>query len=262
MRALILSDFHAGHRSSRIEEALPLLSKAAGEFDQVFVNGDALERWEKENCTPEATAWRGRLTEALVARAGAPIFITGNHDPALSPHSWWYLEEARLLLFHGDVIGECSAPWRDGEERLRDKVRSLWTELGGEPGDFSARCEAFRREQCAFMNPWPFNGCEGAHPLRYVARNLFPPHRPLTIFSYRRRAPERVAALAARFHRPVEHVVFGHIHRPNHWRRHGMEVWNTGGFMPLSTPRPVVVEGRKVRSSSLSELGKTRFWRG
>jgi UDP-2,3-diacylglucosamine pyrophosphatase LpxH len=259
LRILVISDLHAGHRSSRAEEALPILSKLAGECDQVIVNGDALERWEKDDCEPSFAVWRERLVNALAAQQGPPVFITGNHDPAISDKDWFYDQDGRTLIFHGDFISDCSAPWRDGERELAARLRLVWSTRGGPPDEFAEHCALFRRTQREFMNPWPFTRHGGYDPLRYLARNLFPPWRPWTIVFYRLRAAERIRTLAEKFSRPTEHIVFGHIHWPGHWEKKGVSVWNTGSFMPFSKPSPVLVDGKKLRQFSFQKLSGKGF---
>jgi UDP-2,3-diacylglucosamine pyrophosphatase LpxH len=252
MKILILSDFHLGHAASRLPEHLAGLARIAGGYDQVVVNGDAVNALECEDDRPAAEPFLRQLNEALSSRAGAPMLITGNHDPAVSPVHYVYYEESQLLVFHGDFIVDNPAPWlRKGGEfqgAFRRKLDAL-----GKGLDFAARAELFRKLQSELqVERYAIQECRGR--FRYVVRQFIPPTRPFTILRYVLSAPGWAADLASRFGRPVRRVAFGHTHRAGRWTKRGMDVYNTGSYMPCSEPYALEIEGEEVRMTPVRNL--------
>lgn len=252
MKTLILSDFHLGHEASRLPSMLPGLSRAAAGYDQVVVNGDAVNALECEDDRPAAEPFLQQLNEALASRGGAPVLITGNHDPAVSSVHYLYFEESRLLVFHGDYIVDNPAPWlRKGGEFQNAFRQSL--ESRSPALDFAGRVELFRKLQSELqVERYAIHECRGR--FRYVVRQFIPPTRPFTILRYVLSAPGWAADLASRFGRPVRRVVFGHTHRAGRWTKRGMDVYNTGSYMPCSEPYAVEIEGEEVRMTPVRNL--------
>ncbi|GMV79894.1 MAG: hypothetical protein AMXMBFR7_10780 [Planctomycetota bacterium] len=255
VKTLILSDLHLGHPSSRLDPAgLEALGRLASRFDRVILNGDALDRWERPDPTPEMQAWRARLERTLVAREGPAELLTGNHDPAISERHYCYLEEAQALVFHGDYVLDCASPWMWHAGVFKQTFRAAWSEAGG--GDhFARRAEVFRRVQRAFLSAHPEDYAkEALRPGPYLLRQMLSPRRAVRIAHYLVRMPAWVARRAAGFDRPVTRAVVGHSHRAGVWRVGALEVCNTGSFMPFSQPWGLVVEGASARREPVAAL--------
>ncbi|MBI3828168.1 MAG: metallophosphoesterase family protein [Planctomycetes bacterium] len=245
MKTLILSDFHLGHEASRLPRMLPGLARVAGGYEQVVVNGDAVNALEGAEDRAAAEPLLRCLNEALAGRGGAPVLITGNHDPIVSAVHYLYCEESRLLVFHGDYVADNPAPWLRKGVEFADAFRRTLEAQGTAP-DFAARAELFRQLQSALqIERYALQACRSR--LRYVFRQFIPPTRPFTILRYVLSAPGRAAELAAGIGQPVRRVAFGHTHRAGRWTRRGLDVFNTGSYMPCSEPYAVEVEGGEVR---------------
>lgn len=254
MKLLLLSDLHMGHRSSRAPGALDSLSRLAAHFDRVIVNGDALETCVARYDEDRVKAYQDRLKQALVGNEGPPQFITGNHDPDISSTHYLYIEEAQLLIFHGDFMGKRTAPWIQQERILEERLEKAFSVLD-RPPTFDERVHLYRETQIQYLREYPLDLARpGA--LWYVASHLVPPTGVLAVLQYWRKSPDRIAVFASSFGKPVKHVVFGHTHRAGVWSRSGMTLYNTGSFMPLSRPHVVIVESTKVTFASLSEAMK------
>jgi UDP-2,3-diacylglucosamine pyrophosphatase LpxH len=252
MKLLVLSDLHLGHRSSRAERALLPLSRLAKQFDRVIVGGDAIESCGPEAVSSTASDWLARLNEALCAGKDGPLYLTGNHDPEISGDHYAYFEEPGLLAFHGDLVLQRSAPWIAQERILEERVQQALDRCEAKPG-FDERVGLFRRTQIQYLRDYPLDLAHSG-PLRYVGGHFFPPTRIFSVLHYWWKCPDRAAAFASDFEKPVKHVVFGHSHRAGHWRRKGFGLYNTGSFMPLSRPHAVVVNGARVEFTPLAEM--------
>lgn len=252
MKTLILSDLHLGHTASRAPGHLAGLARAAQAFDRVIVNGDAVNLLECDADRPGADAHLKQLTEALTGRQGPPVLLTGNHDPAVSDIHYQYLDEPGLLVFHGDFVLDRPAPW---VVKGAEFSHALYRRLDAEPAapGFARRAELFRALQREMtLEREELFECRSG--VSYVLRQFVPPTRLLTIAHYVLTSPGKAARLAESFAQPVRRVAFGHIHRGGQWRRHGLEVYNTGSFMPFSRAFVLEVEGAAVRLIPVAEL--------
>ncbi|MCK6473711.1 MAG: metallophosphoesterase [Planctomycetes bacterium] len=260
-KTLILSDLHLGHRASRAPRFLATLSRAAAGFDRVIVNGDAVDEYETHAPTEDARRLHAELTDILTCRGGAPEFLTGNHDPAISAQHHAYLEEPGLLVFHGDYANDRAVPWDERESGFAARYRAaLESEAsegagngnGGGALDFAQRAALFRRVQVEFFAEHPED--RGESGLVYLLRHVLPPSRVWLVWRYVQGAPEMVARAAREFPKPVKAVAFGHIHRAGRWAFDGVTVYNTGSYMPFSKPGALVVEGERVTAVPAAQL--------
>jgi predicted phosphodiesterase len=221
---------HFADRSSRVRalgQLRPLLDGASS----VVLNGDTLDTRHDKN--PARTAEKRREVLAFFASAGTPvIYLTGNHDPDLSPHHAAEFEGGRVLVTHGDVLFDAIVPWAKDAETIRGKVIAALAALpGGGGGRLDSRLAAFRSVAATIpqrhqSEPDPFR-----YALRMAGDTVWPPQRALKILRAWREAPGRAAALARR-HRPrARFIVIGHTHVPGVWRSaSGIVVINTGSF--------------------------------
>jgi len=256
MKTLILSDLHLGSDASSSRCALDDIRRLARQSDRVILNGDTLDRYEAIDCEPRAAGLIEEVTEACGSRNGPPEMIAGNHDPALSNEHWLYLEESRTLVFHGDCIADWTHPTRLADQILARRMAARWKELGGRPNTFTQLNSEYRSVQAAHaLEHPPIRHQEGG--LAYVLSILFPPKKPIDILKYWWKAPGLAAQIARTFERPVQNVVVGHSHHSGRWQIDGINVMNTGSFMPLSAPYAVLAEGPILTFQPLRTLLKT-----
>jgi predicted phosphodiesterase len=226
----ILSDVHYADRGSRVrtlEQLRPLFAGASA----LILNGDSLDTRPSQD--PAHTRAMRSEVLAFFGSAGVPVtFLTGNHDPDLSPDHAVELAQGRVLVTHGDVLFDNIVPWSTEATVLRTKVIAALAALPeGSSAVLEQRLAAFR----AVAGSVPQRHQSEQNPFRYVIRlagdTVWPPQRILSIIRAWSQAPGRAAALARR-HRPnAKFIVIGHTHRPGVWKtRAGVVVINTGSF--------------------------------
>jgi UDP-2,3-diacylglucosamine pyrophosphatase LpxH len=254
MKTLILSDLHFGHKISCAGKMLDGIRALARNYDRVILNGDTFDCDESAYVQPTLLA---EITDVCASRSGPPEFLTGNHDPIISTVQWVYLPKPALLVFHGDCIADCTNPGRPNERRLASALAEVWQKRGKRPDKFLELITVYRQSQAQFLQHNPLN-LDVRNSFWYVAKTLYPPHKSIQVLHYLRAMPRRVARLAATFDQPVRHIVVGHSHRSGCWRVDGATVYNTGSFMPLSTPYAVSVDDETVRFKSLASLLRSK----
>lgn len=254
MKVLVLSDLHLGSKASQAAARFDQISRVAARFDRVILNGDTLDRCYSDPRGDEKAL--SLIDEALrrcASRNGPPELLTGNHDPAISETHWVYHEATATLIYHGDCIRDCTHPSKKDDKQLMAKLRERWAQLGGRPRDFMALHANYReiqRAQLPIINPYK----KPKTALQYAMSLIYPPRRPFDVIHYWMKAPERALTLAQGFNRPVKRVVVGHSHRPGRWRIGGVDVFNTGSFMPLSDSFALCIDGEKVDYMPLKAL--------
>lgn len=244
----IFSDVHYGDRASLVRQ-LTQLRPLLGEADAVILNGDTLDT-RVGGPNPAHTAATRAEVLALGNGASAPVtFLTGNHDPDLSPTHWLELAHGQVFVTHGDVLFDDIVPWGRDARTIRQMLDSA---LGGmTPVDlanlsFPQRMEVWR----SIARAIPQRHQSERHPLKYaahfIADTVWPPTRFLKIFGAWRQEPIRAAALIARQHPRARFIVLGHTHRPAiRTLPGGPVVINTGSFTaPFGGYTVEVIPGR------------------
>jgi len=244
MKTLILSDLHLGSGSSRAGNMLEDLRRVAGGFDRVILNGDTLDRYE----SPEyqiAAPWLRAVKDALQCGGGGPELLAGNHDPAISNEHYVYLSDSATLVFHGDCIADCTHPSREEDRTLMAAMGEKWSALGERPRRFKDLVHVYREVQRRHLKDH-IRVCEPKSVPRYLFNVFFPPQKPFHIVRYWYRMPGLAARIAATFDQPVRNIVIGHSHFGGTWLKHGINVYNTGSFMPISRPYAAVEADGKL----------------
>ncbi len=223
----ILSDLHFGDERSRLRALTALAPLLAG-VDQLVLNGDC--------CHTQAGAVPGEiaaLKEHFAARVPQVVYLTGNHDPDISATHELSLADGRVWVTHGDILFDTLAPW----SRLRGRIAGNLARIRQKhpPDDWQripTRLLMFR-EACLGLPCENLPVLHGA-PQRFLRllRDLFPPHRALSMLHTWAVAPGRAARLAAAQRPEAQVVVMGHVHFPAVSRRAGRTIVNTGSFCP------------------------------
>lgn len=254
MKLIVLSDLHLGSKASTAAGRLEGIQRVAAGFDRVILNGDTLDRCYLNPADDEgSTRLLAEARRRCAGRNGPPELLTGNHDPAIGLTHWVYDEPSGTLVFHGDCVRDCTHPTKKEEQFMMAKLQARWEGLGGRPIDFVTLHDNYReiqREQLPIINPYK----KSKTALQYAMSLIYPPRRPFDIIHYWMKAPERALKLALGFDRPIKRVVFGHTHRAGYWRKDGVELFNTGSYMPLSDAFAVTIEGEQVRHVPVKAL--------
>ena len=105
----IFSDVHFGDRASRVHslaQLRPLCEGAAA----LILNGDTLDT--RPGPDPDRSSRLLSEVRSFFAAVGVPAtLLTGNHDPALSPHHACDLADGRVFVTHGDIFFDEIVPW-------------------------------------------------------------------------------------------------------------------------------------------------------
>jgi predicted phosphodiesterase len=232
-RLRIFSDLHFRDPHSRLQE-LSDFAPLLGDADRVVLNGDSIDTEE-----PKQAGHLGELRDFTAGSGREFVWLSGNHDPHISPHAELSLCDDRVWVTHGDVFVEGLAPWsRHGAELRRRYDQAAREAADEDPSRIETRLRLHRR----IVRGLP--EAERAHrpgPLAGMLRlaHMLPPDRLLAMLRVWCATP-RVAAEMARAQRPgAQVVVLGHTHFPGVWtlpgRRRGEQsitVINTGSFAP------------------------------
>ena len=117
----ILSDLHWGHKASLIKDPRSL-DGLFEEPDQIIFNGDTLEQKYEDSPThlKHPLPSIDQLRASLVEMGTTPHFITGNHDPKISPYHYGELNQGAVIITHGDGIFQDIAPWSQNASLLAE----------------------------------------------------------------------------------------------------------------------------------------------
>jgi predicted phosphodiesterase len=231
VRLRIFSDLHFRDPCSALQD-LARLAPLLGDADQVVFNGDSID-------TRVSTQARhlGEL-RAFAERSGREItWLSGNHDPDISPHAELLLRDERLWITHGDVFFDTIAPWSHHAAELRRRFAAASSGLA-EPDRHrvETRLRLHREIVRALPEPEHLQRPHAMARLRRFAHTVFPPRRPFEMLRAWAGTPRRVAALALAQRPRARVVVLGHTHYPGVWRvpvepgRPPLVVINTGSF--------------------------------
>lgn len=242
----ILSDVHYGERGSLVRD-LAQLAPLLQDAGEVWFNGDTIDTRPDTNPGHVETV-RTDLKAFAQALPGAVRYLTGNHDPDISPDHW--LEQpGGVVVTHGDIAFDNIVPWGKDAPLAAQLVAAARGSAGNLEGLIAAHrraAAAIPKRQAAVRQGW-------RHLASHLTHALWPPTRPWAIVDSWRTFPRRADALLTQ-HRPAaQFIVSGHTHWPGVWRRpSGRIVINTGSFCPPCgqlvvdlTPNRLVV--RKVR---------------
>ena len=126
----ILSDLHLFDAATQVRD-LRQLEPLLADVHTLVINGDSCELLHGHNA--------GRLPAMqrfFRERVPEVIFVTGNHDPAISEVHELLLADGRVWVTHGDICFDDLTPWSRNQPELVALVRA---ELAREPaGDYRA----------------------------------------------------------------------------------------------------------------------------
>jgi predicted phosphodiesterase len=222
----IFSDLHYRDGASSLQSLESLASLLPG-ADQVVLNGDTLDT--------QAPSARPLIDEArafFAQRTPHVTFLSGNHDPDISPHGELSLHDGRVWITHGDVFFDEIAPWSSLRTEL---IRRLERHAQEAPPEDPDRVEArlLRNRIVCQGLPEPHDRFDRSLRTRLlrIIDNVFPPDRLLSMLRVWLTTPTLARRLAQAQRSRARLVVLGHTHFPGVWRHHnGPVVVNTGSF--------------------------------
>ena len=228
----ILSDVHFGDRASRVSRLAQLRPLLEG-IDELVINGDAMDT--RPGPRPEHTsACRAEWLDFTRSGVAAATFITGNHDPDLSPLHLLDLAAGAVTVTHGDIVFDNIVPWGQDAGHI---AREISVAMAALPSDEQRKLEQrfaiWRRVALSI----PQRHQSEPNPLKYAFHfaldTVCPPQRIFRVLHAWRTYSPRAAAFA-HAHRPAaKFILIGHTHRPGVWQHpRGTVVINTGSFCP------------------------------
>jgi len=222
----ILSDLHLYDARTQVRDLSQLEPLLAG-VRTLVLNGDTCET--RLGVTPGQLAG---LKAFFQDRVPEVVFITGNHDPAISETHELMAAGGRVWVTHGDVCFDDLTPWARHVPEIR---RLVAAKRAADPAaDFSQLATRFHiaREVAREETDLPDRTTRSwwAH-LVWAWHTFFPPSQLLAMLRCWRDLPGLAARLAVAQRATAQVVVMGHVHFPGVWRRGaGPVVINTGSF--------------------------------
>ncbi len=239
----ILSDVHYGHPGSRVREAAEL-DPIFEQSRLVVFNGDTVEQRE-----PQMRDLAARRLHELRIRAekrGCEVlFITGNHDPAVSERHHLDLCGGALLVTHGDILFEAITPWASNSQQLKQEYTRLLNELDLDETEIFERQLSATKQASLMVGyrvpPLPANRLG---QLLIVLREFWPPTRPLRIIRSWIESPRCAFSILEHYRPKARMIIFGHTHYPGVWTdgKTGRKAINTGSFIPPLGPLSVQLD--------------------
>jgi len=212
--------------------------------DDLVFNGDSVEtRFARTR--PEGQERFAQLRE-FVARHSPAIFLTGNHDPDITPLHHLDLAERSLFVTHGDAFFPGLSPWsRDAVALLKACTEAL-ASLPAAPS-LSEQLAALRRAILTLehIGPRPHHLAK-TRTLRGFLQEAWPPTRPFAMLHCWLTSARKAATFAAK-HRPeARAVIMGHTHRAGIRKVGSRHIINTGSFLPYSGRLLVDLAGEEL----------------
>ena len=241
----ILSDSHFGHPASLAGSPADLVPLLKG-FPTVVFNGDTVEyrfRKDRELALQNIEA----VKQVCEEQNTTPVFINGNHDPAVSQCNHLDLADGAVLVTHGDMLFLDISPWSN-EARVMGRAHRLALEEIGEDAfmDFEKRLHASKRASLALeLHESTLPRGRLARLVTYL-REGWPPWRPLQILKCWAEFPGKAALLAHTFRPHARLILIGHSHYGGIWRRGPRIVINTGSFLPIAGRTVADLEGSRL----------------
>jgi len=256
----ILSDVHYGERSSRVRSLDQLRPLFDGATSLLF-NGDTFDTRPGPN--PEVTARiRGEVRD-FFPTLGLPVtFLTGNHDPDLSPRHLADLAGGKVFVTHGDILFDTIVPWGQDVALICERMNTATAALPGwEERPLEERLRVIRQIAASI----PQRHQSEQHPLKYALRfamdTVWPPTRIVKVLRAWREVPRRAASLLRKDRPLARFALFGHTHHPGIWRiPSGATVINTGAFCrPFSSFVADLSPGRLLVRRVTARRGEYRL---
>lgn len=239
-----VSDWHLGHPGSKVSEIAQVEHLLDGAGTVVMV-GDGREELA-ESWMPESDRLWTELQEACEKRGIVFVPLTGNHDPGVSEDGWLKLLEGRILVTHGDMIYDTTAPWSRELFERREEVTTLLKEHPSESLSDRWQCA---RKVGRLLRPtekMPENIAG------YLKIALWPPERLLEVGKVWAGFAHEGARFLDSFAPETEILICGHFHRPGRFFADERMIWNLGSLMKMSRAFAVDFDGREVMGTRIA----------
>lgn len=197
-------------------------------------NGDSVEL----RCAEDTVEGRERLARisTVCGESGASaLFVNGNHDPEASALDHMDLADGGVLVTHGDLLFHDISPWSPEGRDIGVAHTQALQGLGEDAFcNFEKRLRAGK--QAALSVETVRLQCSSGRlaKLGLLARELWPPWRPIYILKVWIDTPDKAVDLARVFRPRARLLCIGHVHRSGVWEKGPRIVINTGSFIPTS----------------------------
>ena len=249
----VFSDLHLGHPGCRIvsvEQLRPLFEGAS----HVVFNGDTSEQRHRR-LIEKGKFLFGQLKSLLHELGIEATFLTGNHDPEVSPIHAIDLAGGSVFVCHGDAMFRHLSPWSPKIRKIIPEMESIRATYGENrlEKDLDAVLDCASR--CRSLSPGYENEFRRGplKHLRTAVRFAWPPHRPAYILSTWLTAPGAAHQFVERYRPQSSVFLFGHTHWPGIWKKDDRTVINTGGFLSMLPARAVEIRGDTLNCLRIEE---------
>jgi len=226
----IISDLHYGEHASRVR-SLTQLRPLLGDAAAVVLNGDTMDT--RPGPDPLFTArCRAEVREYFEAACHQVTFVTGNHDPDISPTHYLDLAGGRVFVTHGDILFDDVVPWSRDAPALRARIRETLAALPRGAGrSLEERLLVYRQVALTVVQRHQSEQHGLTYAIKMAGDSVWPPWRILRVLGAWHHLPRRGAAMV-REHRPkARFCLLGHTHHPGIWRAaSGTVIINTGAL--------------------------------
>ncbi|WP_158277312.1 metallophosphoesterase [Opitutus sp. ER46] len=226
----IFSDIHFGDRASRVSH-LRQLQPLLADIDHLVLNGDTLDT--RTGPFPDHTAACRAEVDAFARTAAAPItFLTGNHDPDLSPHHSLELADGQVFVVHGDVLFDDIVPWGRDARLIRQRIADTLG-AGSAPARLALeeRLRIWRVVAASIPQRHQSERDWLKYAVRFAVDTVWPPLRFFRILEAWRQEPVLAATLLRQQRPRARFLLLGHTHRPAiRQLPGGLVIINTGSF--------------------------------
>ncbi|HEY9250736.1 MAG TPA: metallophosphoesterase, partial [Rariglobus sp.] len=180
----IFSDLHFRDGESRLHDLRAFAPLLAG-ADRIVLNGDTLD----SQADADGSDLAG-IRSFFAQHAPPTTFLSGNHDPDISPHGELLLNDGRVWITHGDVLFDDIAPWSSLRAEMAGRLELLFAAVPPEERALLETRLRLHRLACRGL-PEHHDRLDRTVFTRAsrLAHILFPPHRLLTMLRVWRETP-------------------------------------------------------------------------
>ncbi len=247
-KIVVFSDIHAqipGGGQKKIDKLVrPHLQGAA----MVIFNGDTLN-WTSNYKLEKTSEVVDYINRVCLEDGVKPLILAGNADYLISENHFFFHEQSKTLVFHGEVVYPEVSPWRLESKLLKNRYDFFMKNAVGGDTDINVRFQAAKhviniyefddsfQKKLYYRFPWIINPVSWFHLL-----NMW------------KTFPQKTADFAKYYYPDVKHVVVGHFHKAGVWDIDGVQIICTGAFQKFLTQLMVTIQGSNIEITKIKSI--------
>lgn len=244
-----VSDWHMGHPASLVQ-SLGRIEPLLDNIGTLVMVGDGREEiipgWEDQ----ADSIWE--KFEGLCQSKGVDLVaMPGNHDPDVSGDAWMFLRGRDILVTHGDMIFDETAPWSRELFENEEAVTSYLSQAN--PKTLEDR---WKDTQEVGLHLLPKATEKKLSFFGAAKRALWPPRRLLGVMETWRKFVDEGDRFLERFSPSTTTLICGHFHRLGKFDAGSRTIYNLGSLMKFDRGGVIDFDGaqlcfRRVESGSV-----------